>query len=877
MTCPGMAVLPAAIAAELSGEEETVSYSKEVLQETLQSIKNNLTEGLSNATELTLLESVRNELTEQLLKAESMAEEVRGTLPDSHIADFEIKFEEKMSGLRDLIEKIDNIIINDPVSIEQIDNVLDLVEILDPEVQGEVLATKPVLPNRVDKKPSVFKERPSKPTGTPPTEADLVTTEDILITPPIEALALELGNDVVTLFTWVKNNIDYEPYYGSMKGSVETLIDMAGNDCDQSSLLLALLRASGIPSRYVRGDVELKIEDLMNWTGGKTPEAAVAILQRNKIPTSVIYKFDNIEGVVFDHIWVEAFDGHNWRLMDPSFKTYVYTEGVGGIDISEEDMANFVEAAITSTGNTISVNQETVESFVETQTSALEDIYGNLTTDELFGKREILISEKNNLPPYLARGIIGDRKPAEEFSEMSEDMRFKMKAILPGGYEYITSISEIAGTRMSVIYVPATTDDQAILDYFGGIYNVPFPYLTVQMKPVLQIDGETVVTGTSTGLGLSNQSVQIGFLRPGTAGEWEFTNKPLTAGNRYNVYTTTQKTSLAELKRLGEELESEVIGIPGDTPMTDDMIDNGLYLSGMFYFSMVDVLSDYASKSSDVVSVGHISMGYICNEIKPVGFFGMIWSINRGGAHIDVVRHVVCPTSVTGNSKNEVAWMGINGSIGTSMEHAMHEIVYEIDAVSTGKIFYEAATQRIPIHSLDNPETLEADLAAISAYSNVKDQIRTFVHAGYTAMIPQRGVTVGSWSGQGWIVMDEETGAAGYMICGGLHNENTLINGGSLSEPLNNLTLQIGLLLAKILKTLDALVVATTIIGAGIAHIVAAIYVLAAYPTIFLFIPYVGGLVIGMLFIVAAIKIFEQLLKNIYTIHFRRRRQYAYA
>ena len=63
MTSSGMAVLPAAIAAELSGEEQTVSYSKKVLKETLQSIKNNLTECLSNAAELiTLLESVRNSL-----------------------------------------------------------------------------------------------------------------------------------------------------------------------------------------------------------------------------------------------------------------------------------------------------------------------------------------------------------------------------------------------------------------------------------------------------------------------------------------------------------------------------------------------------------------------------------------------------------------------------------------------------------------------------------------------------------------------------------------------------------------------------------------------------------------------------------------------
>jgi len=34
MACPGMAVLPAAIAAELTSGEEQVMFSKEVLQET---------------------------------------------------------------------------------------------------------------------------------------------------------------------------------------------------------------------------------------------------------------------------------------------------------------------------------------------------------------------------------------------------------------------------------------------------------------------------------------------------------------------------------------------------------------------------------------------------------------------------------------------------------------------------------------------------------------------------------------------------------------------------------------------------------------------------------------------------------------------------
>jgi len=166
---------------------------------------------------------------------------------------------------------------------------LELIEILDPEVQGEILATKPELPNRtVDTKVNVFKERPVKATGAAVTEADLAETSEIVFTGTIIAKAAELNNDVVDIFTWVKFNIDYEPYYGSMKGANETLVDMAGNDCDTSSLLLALLRTSDIPSRYVRGDVELKIEDLMNWTGGKTPEAAIAIMQRNKISISTI-------------------------------------------------------------------------------------------------------------------------------------------------------------------------------------------------------------------------------------------------------------------------------------------------------------------------------------------------------------------------------------------------------------------------------------------------------------------------------------------------------------------------------------------------------------------------------------------------------------
>jgi transglutaminase-like putative cysteine protease len=168
---------------------------------------------------------------------------------------------------------------------------------------------------------------------------------------------------------------------------------MAGNDCDQSSLLIALLRASDIPARYVRGDVELKIEDLMNWTGGETPEAAVKIMQSNWIPTQVLYKFDAIEGVIFDHIWVEIFDGHVWRLADPSYKEYVYTEGTEITSEQKDALANLMEGTVTISEDekSFSANQELIEFAMEEAARILE---GSVNSG-----REILVNEKNNLPP----------------------------------------------------------------------------------------------------------------------------------------------------------------------------------------------------------------------------------------------------------------------------------------------------------------------------------------------------------------------------------------------------------------------------------------------------------------------------------------------
>jgi hypothetical protein len=53
-----------------------------------------------------------------------------------------------------------------------------------------------------------------------------------------------------------------------MKGATLTLLDGSGNDFDQASLLIALLRESGYTAKFVIGQQTISGNDLANWLGG---------------------------------------------------------------------------------------------------------------------------------------------------------------------------------------------------------------------------------------------------------------------------------------------------------------------------------------------------------------------------------------------------------------------------------------------------------------------------------------------------------------------------------------------------------------------------------------------------------------------------------
>jgi hypothetical protein len=71
--------------------------------------------------------------------------------------------------------------------------------------------------------------------------------------PAVKDLAFELEYDVDRIYRFVTDEIRYEPYEGILRGVNGTLEGRAGNSADKALLLAALLSASAIPVRFVRG------------------------------------------------------------------------------------------------------------------------------------------------------------------------------------------------------------------------------------------------------------------------------------------------------------------------------------------------------------------------------------------------------------------------------------------------------------------------------------------------------------------------------------------------------------------------------------------------------------------------------------------------
>ena len=274
-----------------------------------------------------------------------------------------------------------------------------------------------------------------------PTAADLSETPDVQFTDAIRAKAQELGNSPLKIYEWVRNNIEYAPTYGSIQGADQCLQSKICNDMDTASLLIALLRVSGVYAHYEYSTVEVPIDKAMNWVGGVTdPKMVGTILATNGIPVRTLISGGTYTSVQLEHVYVKAWidyipsrgavhkQGDTWIPLDASFKQYTYTQGIdiaSAVPFDAQSFANQIQSTATTNpdGSVTNVNsayvQQTMQDYQTQVQNYIQQNYPNATVGDVIGKKEII---QQNYPILLGTLPYKTVQVGSEFATVPDNL-----------------------------------------------------------------------------------------------------------------------------------------------------------------------------------------------------------------------------------------------------------------------------------------------------------------------------------------------------------------------------------------------------------------------------------------------------------------------
>ncbi|MCA9061494.1 MAG: hypothetical protein KDA96_00465 [Planctomycetaceae bacterium] len=151
----------------------------------------------------------------------------------------------------------------------------------------------------------------------------LASTPDANASDPfLQAKAAELNQDAGQIFEFVRDGVDFEAYAGSLRGSRGTLWSRAGNSLDQASLLVALLRSSGIPAQYAHGDLPTPMAQELILSMFPEPLRITGFIPDGTLVSDPITDA-TLLAETRDHFWVQFDGGTGMQDADPAFLSAV--------------------------------------------------------------------------------------------------------------------------------------------------------------------------------------------------------------------------------------------------------------------------------------------------------------------------------------------------------------------------------------------------------------------------------------------------------------------------------------------------------------------------------------------------------------------------
>lgn len=637
----------------------------------------------------------------------------------------------------------------------------------------------------------------------------VAATDDVQITPAIQAQAKALNNDPVQIYNWVHNNVEYIPTYGSIQGSDMTLQTLKGNDFDQASLLIALLRAANIPARYVYGTIQVPIAQVENWVGGVTdPNAALNLMSQGGIPVTGLVQGGQIKYAQLEHVWVEAWvnyipslatrpgPGNTWIPMDASFKQYSYTQPVNILSALGFNPTPLIDQTLSSATFNINSNTQSVSNVdligmqtqVASSVSLVSEYAGTVgsqvTYASMAGSKQVAHRNANVLSATLAAHVIA---VGNRFATLPSTFKLQFQYELEDAnansiFSYVASSTDLGGHELALSFTTASSADEQVLESYVpppnqdgtpvalSQYPDSLPGYLIKVVPQLTLDGQIVAVGMSFPVGSQLQS-QKGF--GGIGAGWSLSTKPVTAGQYQAIALDLQGEPARYLSQLESNLNSVTNALnsgTGPEPSKHDLVGTILGLTGLSYFAVNDSMDEISAKYTGIVDYRLPSFGTFSTVIEPIYSFGIPRSVRMPGTLMDM-DGLKSMTVASDNDRDTAVGFTIEaGSRLSTFENVIPNMLYSrVDPTSHGMsamtAIVDALSQGQAIY-LVNPSNISSSLPSLNVSSEVQARIQDVVNSGDSVTIPQSTVSANGWTGSGYVILDPATGDGAYEISG---------------------------------------------------------------------------------------------------------------
>ncbi|TLM69003.1 MAG: alpha/beta hydrolase [Deltaproteobacteria bacterium] len=610
----------------------------------------------------------------------------------------------------------------------------------------------------------------------PATAADLAGAPEAPVSRMIfdlaKTIAASAGRthwDPAAIYNWVRENIRTEWYWGSMKGAEETLRQASGNDADQAALLVALLRASGYPARYVRGVAEFfpGIDAARSATGIDDPEQIVAFFRAAGIPCEAVTEGSAIVNLRIEHIWVEALvpyanyrgveaeaAGKVWIPLDTSLKTAGFDEppAIDLMSLPGHPFAGFRDRYLAEMRN------ETPLEMLRRESGQFLALYDPARSYAGLLHTRVQRAAALGILPSTLQFV--DKVVTAEYSalplELQHRVRLKAADVGQGGdalFDMTLPLRELSNRQVMLSFEPESVEDQETINRWGGLDNTP-AYL-VRLRPTLVVDEQRMV-------------VAAAGLAPGET--FELTAEFQAPG--CNLIVSDQVLA-------GYPLSLGIVAQRALPPARENL---GRTAQALLHRAVLAYVESWDRSESELAEVLDLALvrpmptfAVVGGQLRVDELAGLPHEVEWEGLFLDAGLRVaeVLPRSVLPPERTR-SFREISALEGSVLEHRLFESELAVESISTARLMSMVSASGLPLMTIDSGNAASL-LPLLEVNESIKADIAAAVAAGEVVLTPTAEVTRQSWQGIGYIRENPLTGETGYMLSGGLAGGQTVL------------------------------------------------------------------------------------------------------